>query len=529
MKMQYGTKLARFLSTLLCVMCVLSAMPGTGTASIVNPAESDDLYLFAVEFSDTGITLMLPIPYTKSGMAVNEDDFKCMLALTDDFDNAPYFAITAIRNQAPLMPDPPQILGDEPPLYYMPLLYEIMSEFDFTKMVGEYTDDFGEDVPAIRITLKDDEAFGRHTIGVRDGWWMVLSLFPGVESAKMDRLEAYEEVIFQYMVTPYGFLPTVQTIALPGSSLILALPEDMQATVDRYDEYTDREWVVYLISSSKEDKRIILLSLVTVRKETYQGKRLQDLRRQELEEEVSEFLFGQGELESIWLHTNSDCPLLLLREVGTETAEHKNPDIYHLIVMKDGWLVNAQLIDIGTRPVRELLSMQMSFLMRMLAGDGEMPALEPETVFFDTLGGMIALDIPLGYSIEHMNPEEGADRYILGDLQVLGKAYDFTFNAADEANVGVTVDDHMESLRETAGMMEKNTGEAVTLERVEEGILGEPAIYISTESGSVCMIYFIKDGCMTIAGIQSKGTAITQEEIGRIPEMLRFLAAGDSN
>ena len=323
MKKQNGTKLARFLASLLCVLCVWSVVQGTGVASIVNPAESDDHYLYSVDFSDTGITLMFPIPYTKNGMTMDEEDTKCMLALTDDLDEAPYFAITATKKLAPLIEGTPEILKDAPPLYYIPLLNQIVGEFDVTKMVGQYTDEFGQDAPAIRITLKGDEAFGRHTIGVRDGWWMILSLFPGTETASLAGLEAYEEVIFRYMMTPYGFLPMVQTIELPDSSLILALPEGMQAAVDRYDEYTDQERVVYLISSSEADSRVIFLTLVTVRKEAYQGKRLQDLQTQELQEAVSDFLFGLGEVESEWLHENSEYPLLRLREVGNETAEHK--------------------------------------------------------------------------------------------------------------------------------------------------------------------------------------------------------------
>ena len=504
-------------------------MPKTGNATITNLEESEDLWLFSVGYSDTGITLGLPIPYVRHGMAVDEEDFKCMFALTDDLDEAPYFVITAIKGTASNMKGTPEILKDAPLFYYVPLLYQIVGEFDFSKMDSGYLDDFGITIPAVRITLKDDDVFGQHTIGVRDDWWMVLSLFPGTNNTIIERLAEYEEVIFRYMLTPYDYLPTVQTIELPESSLVLALPESMHATVDRYDEYTDREMVVYLISSSNTNVQVIFLTLVTVRKEVYQGRFLQELRMQELEEEVSEFLFGLGEVESEWLQVQSDYPLLRIREIGMETEEHKNIDIYHLIVIKEGWLLDAQVMDLEVRPIEEMLSMQTGFMMSMLVGDGETATMDSETVFFDTLNGTITLDVPLGYTVEQTMPAEGTNRCLLIDLRVFGKAYDFSFDIVNKADAGDTIDTYMESLQEMVSIMEEQTGESITQKRVEEGLLGEPTLVLTTESGLIYMTYSIKDGCMVTAGIQSKGPEITQEGIDRISDMIHFTEFGKSN
>ena len=76
-------------------------------------------------------------------------------------------------------------------------------------------------------------------------------------------------------------------------------------------------------------------------------------------------------VEGEWLLADSELPLLQLHEVGQGSEDRKNPDAYHLIAMKDGWLLNWYAIDLGVRPIDELLTMQMDFMTRMLAGDGE--------------------------------------------------------------------------------------------------------------------------------------------------------------
>jgi len=352
---------------MLCAALALGTPSQAWASRITDASEGEGTYLYPRPFGDTGITLMLPFPYTVNGMIADGDDFKQLVALTDAMDAEPHFVISAIPFELPA----DTAFEELNPLFFMPLMLRATDTIG--EMWMQYTDDFGEDVPAMRITWVD-EASGRHIAGFRDGWLMVLSLLPGTEKSRLDGLEDYENVIFNYMMVPYNFLPTVEMIELPDSSLKLVLPEGMQAIVDRYDEYTDRELVVYHITPPDTPNQAIIV-LTTVRKEGYQGKLLHEFSGQELIDEVSSFPLGLGEVTSDWLHADSELPLLMLHEVGYGSEGRKNPDAYHLIAIKDGWLLCFLLIDHGVWPVEDMLSMQMDFMLHMLDGRDEAPSL----------------------------------------------------------------------------------------------------------------------------------------------------------
>lgn len=315
-----------------------------------------------------------------------------------------------------------------------------------------------------------------------------------------------------------GAQTTVTTIELPKSAMKLVLPEGMKAEVDRYDEYTDREMVVYFISPPYDDKGF-LMSLTTIRKESYQGKTLQDLQDQELNDIIAELTTEFGEGEMCWLYTDEGIPMLLIHD-RLNPEEFSDyiliaTNFYSLIAMKDSWLLKIMTMDSkGAGPVDQLLTSQVRFMESLLTGDDAAPTFETKSFLYPTLTGNIILEVPYGY---HMMPYE--DSLLLIDLQSFSKRYVLSFSTAKNA----TIDAHWEGLEQFAKSVEDSIGEPVKMERIEEGFLGVPMIILYIESRAFYMMYLIKDGCMIDVGVQSHRAPVIQEDIARMEDLLRFV------
>lgn len=313
-----------------------------------------------------------------------------------------------------------------------------------------------------------------------------------------------------------GAYPTVTTISLPGSDMKLVLPNDMKALEDRYDEYTDQEMVVYLITPLQDDSTV-LMTLTTIRKEAYKGKTLDDLQDQELYEELAGRTHGVGELDVYWLNSETGVPMILIHEsLDTEAFSGYRmvaSNFYFLFAMKDGWLTYIEVMDAqGLGPVDRLLTTQMRFMESMLAGGGAAPSLETDTWLLATQSGAIALDIPYGYLAE--SSETGIT---LVDMQAFYKKYHFTtIPLGDEQDM--TLDD----LRVYFEPLVSYEGETVSMEMMEESSLGVPLAMLHTESITYYLIYGIIDGYVVNIILTTQGAAeVTQEDIDVLFEWLR--------
>lgn len=504
------------LTLLVCLLCITGSVSSVQAAKITGIDDSEDIYFYPVDFGDTGMTFMIPMPYTKAGMTADEADYKQLIAMTDAKMAEPFFLLSALRDEGLAK----KALKDFSQADLRVILLKALDISDKPIVIAEA---FGPEIPAIGVTFTD-KALGQHLIGLREGWVMVLSLLPGSETADYSGLDDYEDILFRYMVTPYIGLPKVQTIALTDSQLSLTLPEGMEATVDRYDEYTDQEMVVYHVHPPKPNDKTIVLTMTTIRKALYAGKRLQDLEGGALNEVASRFIGGFGEVRSEWLGMDEDYPMLLIHEIGSRVGEHKNSDAYHMLLMKDGWLFGTTFIDMGIWPLAESLTMQVRFMQSMLAGDGQVPVLGRQSISYPTLNGKLAFDVPFGYAPMLRHPQEGVDQYILTDLQGSGKAYIVVFNTRVDFGAE-TIANRLEKIQQQAGAVEVQSGQKVTLEQVESGYLGVPTIVTCTVTKDYVMAYFMKDGCLVNLGVQSPSQPLFQGEVDQLADLIRFVEA----
>lgn len=312
--------------------------------------------------------------------------------------------------------------------------------------------------------------------------------------------------------------PSVTTISIPGSDMKLVLPNDMKALEDRYDEYTDQEMVVYLITPLQNDSTV-LMTLTTIRKEAYQGKTLDDLQDQELYEELAGRTHGVGELDVYWLYSETGVPMILIHEsLDTEAFSGYRMvanNFYFLFAMKDGWLTYIEVMDAqGLGPADRLLTTQMRFMESMLAGSGAAPSLETETIRFPTQSGAIALDVPYGYLVEAS--ETGVT---LVDMQAFYKKYHIaTISLGDEQDIT------LDGLRVYFEPLVSYEGETVSMEIMEESSLGVPLAMLHTESITYYLIYGIIDGYVVNIILTTEGAAeVTQEDIDVFSEWLRVV------
>jgi len=527
---------ARLVAALLCAVCALGGLAGVWAGEAADAPEARE-GLVPLHFGDTGFTVMLPFPYTRCRFAAEEEDFVQLVAHAGPEDTEPYFVLTAVKEPrygTSEMKEIGQIGEAGHQLLFSHILHGIAGPLDWQRMVGEvieeFGEEFGESVPVMRFALEGDDALGRHIAGIRDGWVMVLSLLPGSENATLDGLDRHADVAFYYMMVPYEFAPGMETVALPGTSLTLTLPEGMTANMVAHEVHADRERAAYHIMYPAPEEYFVGLVLLAFRHEEFQGNFLHEfelLERPEFFAElgpaISSILDDQGELlDYNWLHADTEHPLLQLQEVVYGYAAGQDYYRYHLLAMKDGWLIDMCVSVPHLRSLEELLTMQMHFMNAMLAGDSQAPSLEPQAVIFDTLEGRITLDIPYGYESFPMRTWDDMDLYKLVDLQEPAKRYMISF-FTDEALAGSTIDDHQEwpiqDLQETAGFWVE---ERFMLETVADGVLGVPTTHIFTESRMFSMSYLIIDGCKVSVGIQSLQAPVTQEDIDRISDLLQI-------
>ena len=500
----------RIIAVLFCVTCVMGiAFTAQADITITDPTESEDLYFYQKPFGDSGLDFVCPLPYSRCGMATEEEGFLQMVILKETGDEEPYYIISGIKQEGLTEAD----LEGMNTVDFIRIFSRIVNAMG--GMHTEYLEDYNEKHPAVRVTFAEDDLYGRHVVGVRDGWLLVLSLFPGSKEMDLNGLDRYTDFIFGYMVEPYISLPKVDTIELPDSSLVLSLPEGMQATVDRYDEYTDEEMVVYLIHPAPPEDNAAILTLTTVRNDAYKGARMQEMTVDDLNEMASRFLYGAEHVESNWLFSDSEYPVLFLSETGTGMS------VYHMITIKEDWLLCFTLLDVDRWPLDETLTMQANFLSAMLEGEGKVPSLTPDVFSYSTLNGSFQMALPYGYSFQQKTQDDGTTKCFIFSILRANSIYTASFRN-DESYVGEDISSRLDELQKYALNAEQSLGESVTVQQVEDGLLGLPNIQLSTETHSFAVSFLMKDGCLASFGFQAIEGAATQEAIDLLPEMISF-------
>lgn len=502
--------LRRLAALLLCALCVMGGVTEAMALTVSALDEVEGNVMYPKDFSDTGITLMLPVPYTMNSIVVDETDFKQMIVMCED-EEAPCFVITAKRDANLASKE----LADVTRMDYNKLFVDIIGLNSSLQV--EYLESYLEDEPAGRITYKD-EALGRHTVGFRDDWVMVLSLLPVSTSRGIEGVDEYEAILFQYMLQPYDTLTRVEAIQLDDSNLCLTLPEGMTAIVDRYDEYTHEELVVYFIMPPAPQENTNLMMLTTVRSDEYKDVAIGDLKGEALQAISDRMYMGVGDLRNDWVSTE-DGDVMLLREVGMTSGDHKNSDVYHLVSIKDGWLVALTYIDLGIWPVDEMLTLQVHFMQHLLAGDGEVPTPERDTISFDTAAGTLKAEIPHGFFVES-NMDASVSMYRMHSLDV-DRAIMVTFDL-NEKYQGETIEAYRDSIEKLAKQMESQTQSEVDLELVEEGCMGEPTFVLRVANGGHTLMIYMKDDCEVNVSLQKLYNTITQEEEAELANLVLF-------
>lgn len=506
------------LAWLLCAVCLLSGgnLALAGKITSLEDPDSQNFY-YEREFGDSGISVMIPLPYTMTQMLADDPDFKQMGIISED-DADGMYVISGFRDESFRDLDVSTLTNAKAWTF----LRSVLGDSALTKISLKYTEEFGEDIPGMRASFRDAD-LGRHIFGVRDDWMMVLSLLPrgDVPLGPPEDYEMSEDILFSNMVRSFSTLQQVTEIHLPDSNLLLTLPEGMLATVDPYDEYTDEEMVVYHLHPPAPDDQLVLMSLTTVRNEAYAGLGIRELDNNMLNQVAGRFIYGIGAVESDWLNTNGEYPILLVREGGFSTRDHESSAAYHMIALKEDWLLCLSFIDMAIKDRDQTLTLQLHLLEGLLEGDGAPPTADQDILRQDTLSGVIELVVPFGHAVEKADSEDGKVLYILYDMRVLNKAYAPSFETS-ESFADLTTESWAESIESYAKEINEKE-ERAEFVLVEEGVLGQPTAWIRTKNNEYTRMCFVKDGCEVNLNLRSHGPEISDEEIEGMTELFRFV------
>ena len=490
---------------LLVLLVLLLGMLPFGVQADIVPMDESHYYVKA--FGDTGFEIVIPFPYIRSGMQIDDPTRKQMVLVTEKMDESPYFLIEGARDEAYVN------------LELKDLTAKDVDWFFYEEEISEmsYKEDIGNGLPAVEIICMGDDGikYTRYWAGIREDWMLLLSFYPGTLEDNLDVLNEPALQIFDSMMVPFQSFEKTSEIVIPNTTMRLTLPEGSLATVD---PYVDEGKVVYFIMEPSPGQNRSIAIVTVIEKPELLGKTLDELKGEELNEFAGLFVVGAGNLQADWLPGENTPAVLLFKEGGTPTF------FYQLLTLQEGYGVSVMVTCAPDYfEQAHLLTWMSAFFRNLVLGKEEAASLDEPTFIEEVDGEAIEIAIPYGYYTTVSTDENGMTQYLAIDPTDMQKNYLLIFDRSEEVR-GTRLGDYADDFAAIAKRMEERAGsETVLPTETEEGLLGLPTIKLQTPSNTIISAHAVLGDCKIQVLLQSFSEPLTEAEVAMVFDRLHFL------